>query len=488
MKTSIISFIKIILLLIVNAACKATPMSDEKPDEGNEVEKPNFILILTDDQGWTDVSYQSDPNYLHSKSDYYETPVMERMAEQGMRFTQGYAPSPYCCPTRRSLLVGQSPARHIKHRDQPEVIAGIPMDAERARQQGKDFSSGWLRKYREQLTIPQMLKAADSSYRTAHFGKWDFRYDFPMPDEFGYDAHDKFYTTNHDAFMWRDDIRDIPWRQSKDPKLMFTVTHNSIEFMREQVSMNHPFFLQVSHYGVHLDVQSTLETYEKYLAKPRGTKHDQPGFAAMLHDLDTSIGQLLKTVDELGIGDNTYIFFMSDNGGRAWLADRDIRNNNHPLKDGKGSLWEGGIRVPFIVLGPNITPGTISDVPVTGLDLFPTIADLAGYKDILPESLDGGSMVNVLFNAGKGKVERNIPFLIWHQSVKRPSQSALRQGDYKLYRVGDVGDERILLFDLSKDISESKNLAAQHPEKVDTLYQLMINYLQDVGAEMNKTR
>ncbi len=474
--------------MVLVVACMLMLGIRTAPSSPGDQAKPNFILILTDDQGWTDVSHRSDPDFPDSKSDYYDTPVMDQMAAQGMRFTQGYAPSPFCCPTRRSILVGQSPARHIKHQDQPEVIAGIPMAAERARRRGEDYTSGWLQTYREQLTIPQAVKAADPSYRAAHFGKWDLRYDFPMPNEFGYDAHDKTYTTNHDGFMWRDDIREVPWRQSKDPKLMFTVTHNSIEFMREQVANNHPFFLQVSHYAVHLDVQSTLATYREYLAKPKGTKHDQPGFAAMLRDLDTSIGQLLDAVDELGISDNTYIFFTSDNGGRAWLADPDIRNLNYPLREGKGSLWEGGIRVPFIVMGPNIEPGTSSDVPVTALDLLPTIADLAGYQGELPASLDGGSMAAVLFNAGNGKVERNIPFLIWHQAVRRASQSALRQGDYKLFRVGDVGNERILLFDLANDINESSNLADQKPEKVDALYQLMMNYLQDVGAEMNRTR
>ena len=186
----------------------------------------------------------------------------------------------------------------------------------------------------------------------------------------------------------------------------------------------------------------------------------------MTEDLDLGIGILLSKIDELGLLENTYIIFMSDNGGRSSqpIGNQQTVARNYPLRNGKGSMYEGGIRVPFIVAGPNVKKNSYTHVPVTGMDILPTLAELAGYKEKLPEVLDGGSFASVINNNGKGKVERNLPYLIFHHAVDRKAQSAIREENYKLVKTWK--GNHLELFDLSKDISEENNLAESLPEKV----------------------
>ena len=327
----------------------------------------------------------------------------------GMRFTRGYSPAPFCCPTRRSLLIGQTPARHIYQKDQ----------------------ENWTKNYRRQLSLPQMLKQADPKYRTAHFGKWDSRSDEVSPEEMGYDISDG--TTGNGTGGSKGSGGPAA---KDDPKLVFGITKRACDFIERESTAGNPFFVQVSHYAVHLDIffrQQSLDAARDW--KP-GKKHTMPEFAALTSDVDTAIGQLLDKIASLGLRDNTYIFFMSDNGGRLAMPGQKGKQlpRNHPLRAGKGSMYEGGLRVPFMAIGPGIQAGSVSRVPVTGLDLFPTIAELAGYGKSLPSSLDGGSLTEVLRNRGHGTVSRQHPFLIFHQAVTRTPQTALMQGDYKLVK------------------------------------------------------
>ena len=350
---------------------------------------PNFIVILTDDQSWVGSSALMDPQNEKTKSEYFRTPNVERLMSMGMRFTQGYAPAPYCCPTRRSLQVGQTPARHIYQKNQ----------------------STWPVQYRKQLNIPRMLKAADPRYQTAHFGKWDHRFDEITPEQQGYDISDG-YTTNATGGG-----RGSGGPTAKDdPKLMHHITNHSINFMRKQANSQTPFFLQVSHYAVHLDIYYQQETLNQTKNWTPGQRHRMPEFAAMTYDVDQSIGEIIHAVERLNLSQNTYIFFLSDNGGRNTIpkAPDAPLPRNHPLRDGKGSMYEGGIRVPFAVVGPKIPHDSVCRVPVTGLDIFPTLAELAGYSEPLPDNIDGGSMVPLLHNQGQGSIIRKEPFLIFH--------------------------------------------------------------------------
>ena len=426
--------------------------------DGQGEEKPNFVVILTDDQSWVGTSLQLDPEDPSSKSDYYQTPNLERLASMGVSFTDGYAPAPFCCPTRRSLLIGQTPARHLYQKNQ----------------------KSWPAKYRKQLSIPRMLKAAEARYATAHFGKWDSRFDGVSPEEMGYEVSDG-KTGNATGGGKGSGGPAI----AEDPKLIAGITSRAMAFMEKQVAAERPFYVQLSHYAVHLDIFYSKEAMARAEARSPGKKHTMAAFAAMTDDVDSAVGVVLEKVTSLGIKDTTYIFFLSDNGGRKALpkAPEAALPLNHPLRDGKGSVYEGGIRVPFVVAGPGVKQGVVSRVPVTGLDILPTLADLAEYQKPLPDSLDGGSLKAVL--RGGDTVIRTKPFLIFHQAVARKAQSAIREGDFKLVKNWD--QKRVELFDLSNDRSEARDLSLTMPEIRKDLEGKLNEFLADVGAETRKT-
>ena len=421
---------------------------------------PNFIIILSDDQSWVGSSLTMSPGDPRTSSDYFHTPHLEQLAKRGMLFTQGYAPAPFCCPTRRSLLIGQTPARHIYQKDQ----------------------KNWTINYRKQLSLPSMLKKANSEYQTAHFGKWDMRFDNVTPEQMGYDVSDGITGNSTGGGKGSGGPS-----AKNDPKLIHSLTQRANNFMEIQVKQNKPFFIQLSHYAVHLDIFYTSNSLQKVKGKLKGKKHTLPEFAAMTTDLDNGVGDLMKQIDQLGIVDQTYVFFLSDNGGRLTMPGQKNKKlpRNYPLREGKGSMYEGGIRVPFIAIGPNIKPNSISRIPVTGLDLLPTIADLSNYSQPLPNNLDGGSLKNLLQNKGHGSVQRVNPFLIFHQAVARKAQTGLRLGNFKLIKTWE--NNRLELFDLSKSINEKNNLAKKLPLKTKELHKLMSRFLDDVGAESQKT-
>ena len=421
--------------------------------------KPNFVVILSDDQSWVGSSAKMDPADPRTRSDYFRTPSLERLARSGMTFTEGYAPAPFCCPTRRSLQVGQTPARHLYQRDQ----------------------SAWPGVYRTQINIPRLLKQADPQYRTAHFGKWDHRFDRPTPEEMGYDASDG------DTGNGTGGAKGSGGPAAKaDPKLIDHITSQACAFMDEQARSGNPFYLQISHYAVHLDIyyrQPTLDLARRWTT---GKKHYMPEFAAMTADMDASVGRVLDKIDALGLAGSTYVIFLSDNGGRATIpgAGDPPMPRNHPLRGAKGSMYEGGIRVPFLAAGPGIRPGSVSRTPVTGLDILPTLAELAGYGEELPLAADGGSL-GPLFRGEIATVERRRDFLVFHQAVGRRAQSGLRRGKWKLVKTWAA--DQLELFDLSKDVGEAENLAAEEPRQARRLDAMLTDFLADVGAETQKT-
>ena len=416
---------------------------------------PNIILILTDDQGWPMMSERMHPDVPASAIEYFYTPAMNRLAREGMRFTSGYSPGPLCTPTRRSIQNGMTPAR----------------------QRGTEFKSAWVPA--AHLTLPRALKEANSAYVCAHFGKWGEDM-ISTPEECGYDTSDGM-TGNKSGGADDDKFSDIV---KDDPKLIFSLTSRATVFMAKQVAEKRPFYLQLSHYAVHRQVQALPTTNEKYLAKGKPPRQFTRTFAAMLEDLNTGLTQLLDEVDRLGIADSTYVFLTADNGGNTAYANTDtsLPTNNYPLRLGKQYLYEGGIRVPFIVRGPDIQPGSVSHEPVAGYDLLPTFYELAGGEKPLPMDIDGGSFCHVLENAGSGKVKRSLDGLVFHRPhLLAMSHSALRVGDLKLVVNWQSGERE--LFDLSTDIGERKSLAAVMPDKTSEMFAQLSNYLKSVNAE-----
>jgi arylsulfatase A len=435
---------------------------------------PNFILILTDDHGWTSTSTRMDEGNEYSRSDYQETPNIDRIAREGMRFSQGYAPAAICTPSRRSILFGQT---HLR--------------------QGPD--EGFEERYHPYekafLTIPLMLKQADERYRTAHYGKWHQKTGEYSPEDFGFDQSDG-RTSNGDGSIW--EYKEDKWKKTflvDAPKNIDRLTGRGMSFMRRNVESENPFYLQISHYATHVDIQTKPETYDRFSRKPRGRTHDHPGYAGMLADLDTGIGEILDQVEQLGIVDNTYIVIMADNGGVEFIPPFSNKlappgtngraSRNDPLRGGKWVLYEGGVRVPFIMAGPGIPANSQSDVPVIGYDLLPTIADLAGYTKSMPDYIDGGSFLELL-DDGVGRVERPTDALFHHRYASY-LHSSIRAGNYKLLKFWNDSTNHkagIELYDLSKDLEETKDLATRLPGKAKELEAMLVDYIEKVDANV----
>ena len=427
--------------------------------------KPNVILILTDDQGWTDTSVPMMRSRRDSRSDFYQTPALERMAREGMVFSNAYAPAPTCTPSRASIQFGKTPAR-LRQTVVHDVLA---------QSRGIDCH--------DEVSIARMVKSADARYRTAHFGKWGFP---PRtPQHAGYDVTDG-HTNNADGdWASKKDGRPLP---PDDPKRIFSLTKRAAAFMARCVAARRPFFMQVSHYALHVQHYALAETVAKYRALPRGGKctakdyADPPParnawtllYAAMIEDLDRSVGMLLDKIDELGIAGDTYVFFTADNGGGF--------RGNAPLKSGKASLWEGGIRVPTFVRGPGVRPGSQCDVPVAGWDFLPTISDVIGSARPLPDGIDGGSLRGLFEKGNDGKITRPAEGLVFHFPwYGHVPMSAIRLGDFKLVKNLNTGETR--LFDLAKDLGETADLSKSMPAKADELHGKLSAYLKAVGAE-----
>jgi arylsulfatase A len=475
---------------------------------------PNIIFILTDDQGWTSVSYPSDPGRSDSASDYFETPNMATLASQGMRFSQAYTPNPICAPARHSMLFGQRATRHIYNQDETWI----------------DRAPGWL-------TIPKAVKAANPDYRTAYFGKWhvglkpglagfDFSDGLTDNEEGDLSAGRIFADINFvnqdvmDAYNDAHGIdttpanhegrdRSVTFYTSDDPKTVFSLTSRASAFIREAVADGKPFYAHLAHYAVHTAISAREESYHKFLDKPPGAKHDDPAFAAMTYDLDAAIGQIMRLVSELGIDDNTYIVVMADNGGVAYMAqtsqiDADanildthrtrVTEFNTPLRAGKHSFYEGGLRVPFIIAGPNIEANSHSSEPITGLDLLPTFARLAGFEEPLPGPLDGESLVALIDGVNETVFERQNPTLVFHQAGRRPGRSAVREGNYKLIKHwtkkskvnGETLPYTLELYDLETDLSEQIDLSDVHPDILADLHGKLLRHINETNSEFEE--
>ena len=422
---------------------------------------PNFILILADDQGWNGTSVKMMQNEPGSKSDYFETPNLELLAEKGIRFSDAYASAPVCAPSRYSIQFGKTPARLS--------LIRVGMNTDHIDHEG--FTS-----------IPKALKKINSQYRTAHFGKWGMG---SNPSVLGYDISDG-PTKNKDGNFTNDKSQWIHTAK-EDPKNIFSLTDRAIEFIKSSTAKAKPFYLQISHYAVHADIESKEKSFNLLKDKPKGTQHKDQGFAAMTFDLDQGLGILLKKIKELDIEDNTYIIYMSDNGSVPNIpgAKKYEKSYNYPLSRGKWDALEGGVRVPLIIAGPGIKSGSESATPVSGSDLLPTILDLAGNKTITLNEIDGGSFAPILFNKNYEGIERNVDGIFFHVpyrngiALKRP-HSAVRKGEYKLVKFQD--DKSIFLFNLVKDKMEQINLVTQKKEKAKELERILDNYLIEVHA------
>ena len=420
-------------------------------------QQPNFVVVLGEGHGWSSTSVRIDDAVPESKSACVRTPNLETLAQGGMRFANFYAPSPRCTPTRAALLTGKSPAQlHMTFVGEGKKESGVNAN-------GRVITPvASMELPAEETTIAELLKRA--GYATAHFGKWHVgRVD---PKEHGFDESDG-PTGNGGP-----DNVDNP-----HPKQLYGMTDRGLAFMARQVTSGKPFYLQLSHYASRQGGDASSEALSAVKAWDANLSERELAEAAADLDLDLAFGQVLKKLDELGIASSTYIIFTTDHG---------TPGRNPPFAGGKGTVWEGGLRVPFIIRGPGIQPGACSHVRASGQDVFPTIAELAHITEQLPKGVEGGSLVPALTQAGSGTVKRPREEFVVHfpHYDKDPlgPASAILLGDFKLIRIYETGVTK--LFNIAKDPGERNDLAMGMPEKVKELDARLTEYLSNMKAQL----
>ena len=425
----------------------------------------NFVFILADDLGWTDLAcYGSDLN---------ETPNLDRLAKEGVRFTDAYAACPVCSPTRASIMTGKYPAR-LKITNYLPGSHPVPYSKLIGFEQPQQLPL-------EETTIAESLQA--SGYISGHIGKWHLGGKGFSPDKQGFDGSFAFAAGGVRSFFYPGWRGNDPPIDGKDGEYITDrLTEEAIKFLHANKSR--PFFLYLPHFAPHLPIEAKEKTVEKYRKKLKpGLRHSDPEYAAMVDSLDEGIGRVLKTLDELELTDNTVVFFTSDNGGLTapeWKL-KPV-TSNAPLREGKGHVYEGGIRVPLIVKGPGIRRGVVERTPVISVDYFPTLVELAGLPASSSKAVDGVSIVPMLKTS---RTQTQRP-LFWHyphysNQLGRPG-SAVRLGEFKLIRFHE--DDRQELYHLKEDAGERKDLSKAMPEKTAELSKVLDNWLKSVDAPM----
>ncbi len=478
-------FLPILVLIFgVSAALACAPSEPELPT--------NVVLIVIDDMGWTDTGVYG--------STFYETPNIDGLAAEGARFTQFYAASPVCSPTRASLMTGRHPARL----DLTNWIGG--------EQNGLLTQAEYIRQLpHEQVTIGEAFR--EHGFATGYIGKWHLGRDGYLPNSQGFDfdfavneaGQPGSYFPPYENPDWP--ITDVPDLEG-DPEgsyLTDRLTDVALQFI--ETNRDRPFFLVLSHYAVHTPLQASPEAVQRYEKKaeylgPDEAEHyeaeresstklrqDHPTYAAMVESTDVSVGRILAKLTDLELDRRTAVVFVSDNGGLSTLARRGFNQatSNVPLRAGKGWLYDGGIRVPLIIRWPGtVSAGTVVDNPVMSVDLFPTLLAMAGLPTRPELHVDGTSLAGAMTGAADAPHEALYwHFPHYHGSGNRPG-GAVRIGDLKLVEWFEDGS--VELYDLSVDLGEQYDLAQDRPDDVARLHEALEAWREEVGANMPTAR
>jgi hypothetical protein len=432
-------------------------------------EQPNIVYILADDLGWTDTATYG--------SGYYETPNIDRLAAQGMKFTRYYN-CQNCQPTRAAVMSGQYGARTGVY-----TVGGIDRFGWQTRPLRPVDNVAELPL--DKITLPQSLKQA--GYATAMFGKWHLGNDAAHhPNARGFDeaivsmgAHFDFATNPK---------TDYP----KGQYLADFLTDRAVDFIKR--SRSGPFFLYLPHFGVHSPHDAKPELVAKFKSKPGVGGHNNPTYAAMIASVDESVGRVMALLEELKLADNTVLIFSSDNGGVGGYVREGVKQagdvtDNTPLRSGKGSLYEGGVRDPFVVRWPGRVPaGSACAVPAIHVDLYPTFLDLAGVKPATHHVLDGESLVPLLRNGNasltREAVYQHFPGYLGAGpgSWRTTPVGTITTGEWKLMEFFEDG--RLELYNLKDDVGETKNLAKTMPDKARELHTKMLAWRAAIKAPM----
>jgi arylsulfatase A len=422
----------IFLALATLVAWSATLVADEA--------RPNVIIFLADDLGYGDLGC-----YGHT---VIKTPHLDRFAREGMRFTQCYAASPVCSPSRAAILTGRTPYRN-------GVFTWIPAES-------------FLHLRTSEITLPKLLREA--GYCTCHVGKWHLNGNLldpkqPQPSDHGYDWW--FATQNNAHPSHQNPVNFVRNGQpvgELEGYSALLVVQEAIQWLRKHRDPRKPFFLTVWTHEPHLPIESAREFLGLYPDLLRSDP-DCAQHHANVSQLDHAFGNLMLTLDELGLRNNTLVVFTSDNGPEGAGTKGRTRGSTGGLRGRKRSLYEGGIRVPGIIRWPNrIAPDTVCDTPIIGSDLFPTVLAAAGVAAPKDRTLDGVNLLPLL--AGK-PLTRPIPMYWRYHAAPGPFKVAMRDGDWKI--LADLSFTQFELYHLGNDPKETQNLADKHPDKLDEL-------------------
>ncbi len=438
-------------------------------------QSPNIVFILADDLGWKDLSCYG--------STFYKTPHLDRLAKEGVRFTDAYAASPVCSPTRASILTGKYPARL-------HLTDWLPGRSDRPDQ--KLLRPAFLNQLPlEEQTLAEILK--EDGYISASIGKWHLGGKGFEPEKQGFalnigGTESGMPETYFFPYRLRREALPRLEQGTKGEYLTDRLTDEAIRFIEK--NQQKPFFLYLPHFAVHVPLNAKAELIRKYnrAAKP-GDSQTNAVYAAMIESLDDSVGRILTKLEQLHIAENTVVFFTSDNGGLASGEGPGPSTSNEPLRGGKGHLHEGGIRVPLLVKWPGVTrAGTVSQTAVSSIDYFPTLLEMTGQKsarNLLSKTnseMDGLSLVPLL----REKTNSFSRPLYWHyphysNQGNKPG-GAIREGDFKLIEDYETG--RLELYNLKEDLSEKNNLAKANPQKANQLEQKLDLWRRNVKAQM----
>lgn len=437
---------------------------------------PNVVVILADDLGWSDLGCYG--------ADLHETPNLDRLAQQGVRFTSAYAAS-ICSPTRAALMTGKHYARlHVTIWREgslkpdldhvltpPTTVSNLPL---------------------EEITLAERLRQA--GYLTALVGKWHLGDAGHYPETQGFDVNiagthwgappTYFYPYRGDR-RFGGELRYVPhleWGQSGE-YLTDRLTDEALKVI--DGAGERPFFLYLAHHAVHTPIEAKPELVEHYRRKlsPQ-LRHQNASYAAMVHSLDESVGRVLKRLDERGLTDNTLVVFLSDNGGHVVQFDDQTITNNAPLRSGKGSLYEGGVRVPLIIRWPaSSKAGSVCDEPVCVMDLSPTIvAAVAPSSNEAWQAVDGQSLLPLLDDPAAHLDRDALYFHYPHYYPTTTPVGAIRGRDWKLLEYFE--DDRVELYHLKDDLGEKHDLAASEPARVRQLRDALHTWRAETSAQM----
>ncbi|MFO0946900.1 MAG: sulfatase [Planctomycetota bacterium] len=439
--------------------------------------RPNVLLILADDLGWSDLGCYG--------ADYHETPNLDRLASQGTRFSQAYTAS-VCSPTRASIMTGKHPARlHItiwfegslrpvtdRKLIPPQTVSHLPL---------------------QEVTLAERLQSA--GYRTIHVGKWHLGDAGHYPETQGFDvqvggtfwgAPASYFFPYRGPNQNTAEHRYVPGLGFGKPgdHLCDRLTDTAIQFM-DQVK-EEPFFLNLWYHDPHTPIEAKPDLVKRYEDKKReGLNHQNPKYAAMVENLDENIGRILQYLEKIGLAERTVVVFLSDNGGYTNEFRGTVVTNNSPLRSGKGSLYEGGIRVPLLVRWPGVTkPGSVCQTPVTSMDLCSTLAEIAGVplQEAEIRERDCLSMTGLLRNPDSKLSRDDLYFHYPHYYFNTSPVSAIRSGDWKLLEYHE--DKHVELYDLGTDLGESTDRAKNLPEKAAELRWKLHAWRKAVDAQM----